>query len=179
MRSCAQFDRALTPEARPGGNQSLRKTATLLATLFVAGANPVYADDTSVVTCALEQAGLARPPDWLRRFDRASFVPRVALGLGTAERMAPGLAARSIEVFGWLAWPLAGRVPHGVTAELSSLAGRRAALAETAAARQRRVATLHRAPAVHDLREEIDAAIDLDEADAELAAVNDGRRVCP
>jgi hypothetical protein len=98
--------------------------------------------------------------DWRARFDRASFVPSVRVGVLASE----GLAQRSIEAFAWLAWPLGRQPPRG-------LLERRASRASEAAARARKLEALRAAPVPSELRDAIDASLDLEEAEAELDAL--------
>jgi hypothetical protein len=109
-------------------------------------------------------------PDLAARWSRAALAPRLALGVRASELQLPGLAARSIEVFAWVRWPLERR-PAGGLSQLGALAQRRQDLAEEAAARARALQQIRRRPRGADPRSQIDDQLDEEEARAELAAV--------
>ena len=82
----------------------------------------------------------------------------------------PGLAARSIEVFAWVRFPLARRGLIG-TAALGALSERRQRLAEEAAVAEKGAGADPRAAHGGDLRTQLDDLVDEEEARAELAAL--------
>jgi hypothetical protein len=122
------------------------------------------------VSCALERAELTHGSDLAERWSRAALAPRLALGVGGAQVAVPGLAARSLEVFAWVRWPLERR-PSGGLSQLGSLSDRRQQLAEEAAARARALAQIRSRPRGAGVRAQIDDRLDEEEARAELAAL--------
>ncbi len=145
-----------------------RVVGASLAALWFAS-SPARAEE-SAVACALEQAGLARAPDLASRWSVAALAPKLAVGLRGGELALPGLAARSVEVFAWVRWPLERR-RAGALSQLGALASRRQQLAEDAAARARALQQIRLRPRSTELRAQIDDQLDEEEARAGLAAI--------
>jgi len=148
----------LTPITHRRENRSFCGTAIFLILMSL----PLAAS-ASAAECA-------DAPDLAPRWSRAALAPKLALGVRASELALPGLAARSVEVFAWVRWPLERR-PAGGLSQLGALAERRQARAEEAAARARALEHIRRRPPGADLRAQIDDQLDEEEARAELAAL--------
>jgi hypothetical protein len=151
----------LTPIALGRENRSFCKVA--ICFLLICSAAAARADGD----CPLHET---RTPDLAARWSRAALMPKLALGVRGSELALTGLAARSIEVFAWVRWPLERRIANGLS-QLGALAQRRQERAEEAAARARALEQIRRRPRGVDLRAQIDDQLDEEEARAELAAM--------
>jgi hypothetical protein len=165
---------SLTGQTRRRENRSSGKRSIILAALLVLPC--AGRAQTTAVTAALERAGLQQAPDFAERAARAPFAPRLVLGARTVALGMPGLAARSLEVFAWIRWPLERQRSRGL-GETGPLATRRRELAEEAGRRARVVLERRARPRSGELRRDLDDELDRQEACAELAAL-DGE-VCP
>jgi hypothetical protein len=126
--------------------------------------------ERDTVGCALEQAGLGGGSSLAERWSRGALAPKLAVGVRGTDVAVPGLAARSIEVFAWVRFPLARRGLTG-TATLGALSERRQRLAEEAASRKKALAQIRARPHGGELRTQLDDLVDEEEARAELAAL--------
>ncbi len=156
--------------------------AALLAFLTLGGsvwaqAAPA-ASPESAIGSALKRAGLQQAPDFGERAARAAYVPRLAMGARTVELSAPGLAARSLEVFAWVRWPLERRRTRGL-GDPGPLAARRQELAERAAERLKALAELERRARPTGMRDQVDDELDREELCAELSALGAVAQECP
>ena len=171
------MDASLTASCPRRENRTFAKSAICLGMLLGA---PLYAEAAEprpapegCLEPALERAGLARLSDPGARAARATFVPRLGIGLRSDERIGPGVTARALEVFAWVGFPLESRP----TAGLGTLSVRRQQLAHEVADRARRLHRIQARPRAAGWRARLDDALDAEELRAQLAAL--GAEDCP
>jgi hypothetical protein len=152
---------------------ALCMAALLGVPLPARAAEPPRSRPDGCVEEALERAQLTPLPDPSARAARASWVPRLGVGLRSDERIGPGVTARAVEVFAWLRWPLSGRG----SVDLGPLSARRQQLAADTAERATRLTRIRMRPRANTLRGRIDDTLDAEEARAGLAAL--GAEECP